>query len=93
MKRHKLLVAMAVLPTVGAIRPTMAAGVIAAPAPLATPVKLKVGAAKVAHLAPFADVPAMLRLDAARYPAAAVGGRQRMVGLGIRPERVWAEQL
>ncbi len=60
MKRRHLLASLAALPAASAIRPAMAAGLAAQPAPLSTPVKLTVGVAKVAHLAPFADLPAVL---------------------------------
>lgn len=59
MKRRHLIAGFAAL-SAGVIRPAMAAGLAAAPAPLATPVKLTVGVAKVAHLAPLADLPAVL---------------------------------
>lgn len=60
MKRRHLLAGLAALPAAGAFRPATAAGLVAQPAPLATPVKLTVGVAKVAHLSPFADLPAIL---------------------------------
>lgn len=60
MNRRHLLAGLAALPVLGAIRPASAATLMAAPPPLASPVKLTVGVAKVAHLAPLADLPAVL---------------------------------
>ena len=57
MNRRHLLAALAAVPALGTAR---AAGLIAPPAPLPAPVKLTVGVAKVAHLAPFLDLPAVL---------------------------------
>ena len=57
MNRRDLLAA---VPAAALMRPAWAAGPIAAPAPLPSPVKLTVGVAKVAHLAPFADLVAVL---------------------------------
>lgn len=59
MNRRDLLALLAATPAIGMVRPANAAGLIPPP-PLAAPVKLTIGVAKVAHLAPFLDLPSVL---------------------------------